>query len=649
MLELNLYSFSTQNYSRSHFELIVVDDGSADGTGPMCRNLNLSINIKLISNNQAQGEARACNQGAGLAEGELLIFCRGDTIQGPDFIQNHIDLQGGRDDLVLGSRPLFLNKCYSHYYDTLVKHQLDEFKSVHKHLPDNLESQAVMRVLEPGRLAAAPDWVQKHSLALADPNLDELYDWERSPAAWLTCDTLNVSMSRRLFTKAGGFDNGFHAYGVADWELGYRSQQMGAVFNCCKSVGNYLQVRPPAHNSRWEDWDRNLAYFYRKHNNPDLYLLESFFSQGLNKYIRVLNQYRELCENPRTAEIARTFQSLSKAFITRHFDNKAEEIAGLDMLSLRSKQVWMEANYPEIYRETVKLLDPYLPGDKIKLWHIFKPHNRFWGMIGPKPRAWHMHFSEPDFRRIDQYSRLDDDFDKTAGSDGETVHSMEVSYKLPNWLEVWTACIMPDGRAGSENSIDFDKYLPENCPPGGEILFPLLAWAKERVLELCNGRYSGIEPASRWQAELLLWQSLSEISRPCLNMQMAFFVRQESSIIRNGQAIHTAAELYRRFVCDCLQGGLQIIISDYPVWARLCATLVTQWLDAICGFLDASSGVSRMRQLNMELGPEYRSLLPLVEQTRFMRDGSKLKACSPIEAGFLQRIFDGDTLLFAAN
>lgn len=649
MLELNLYSFSTQIYPHSRFELIVVDDGSDDGTASMYSNLNLPIDIKLINNRQAQGEARALNQAAGLAEGELLIFCRGDTIQGPDFIQNHIDLQGGRDDLVLGSRPLFLNRCYSHYYDTLVKHQLDEFKSVHKHLPDNLENQAVMRVLEPGRLAATPDWVQNHSVALADPNLDELYDWERSPAAWLACDILNVSMSRRLFTKAGGFDNGFHAYGVADWELGYRLQQMGAVFKCCKSVGNFLQVRPPAHNSRWEDWDRNLAYFYRKHNNPDLYFLESVFSQGLNKYIRVLNQYRQVCESPRTAEIARMFQSLSKAFITRHFDNKAEEIVDLDMLSLRSKQVWMESNYPEMYRETVKLLDPYLPGDKIKLWHIFKPHNRFWGMIGPKPRAWHMHFSRPYFWRIHQYSRVDDDFDKVAGSDGETVHSPEAEHNLPVWLEVWTACIMPDGRADSGNSLDFDDYLPENCPPGGEILFPLLAWAREGALELRNGRYSQIEPASRRRAELLLWQSLSEISRPCLNMQMAFFARQESSIIRNDNEINNQAELYRRFAYDCLQGGLQVIISDYPVWARLSAVLVFQWLDAIRGFLDAGPGLSSARQLLIELAPEYRRLLPLVEQTRFMRDGSKLKADLPIEAGFLQSIFDGETLLFAVN
>lgn len=200
---------------------------------------------------------------------------------------------------------------------------------------------------------------------------------------------------------------------------------------------------------------------------------------------------------------------------------------------------------------------------------------------------------------------------------------------------------MPDGIAdvnynGEAKHLNLSKFTP--C---SEIFIPVMLWSKSRITDLSN-RYFDLDREYRSRAESLLLESMSKLSQPCLNLQLAFFARQERTL--NGHAKEKSSDLYRRFVYDCLQGGLQVFISDYPVLARLNATLVIQWIEIMKNIRDSQPDGASLPII--ETSPDYFRLIPLAEQTKFMRDSRELRIFSKAEAEFLQRVFNGDIGLF---
>jgi GT2 family glycosyltransferase len=66
--------------TESPFELIVVDNGSSDGTPAyLARLAERNPNVRLIANESNRGFAAACNQGAALAAGEVLVLLNDDA------------------------------------------------------------------------------------------------------------------------------------------------------------------------------------------------------------------------------------------------------------------------------------------------------------------------------------------------------------------------------------------------------------------------------------------------------------------------------------------------------------------------------------------------------------------------------------------
>lgn len=62
---------------QDHYEIIVVDNASADETAQWC--LYAPLEMRLVLNHENRGFAAAANFGAQLARGELLLFCNPDV------------------------------------------------------------------------------------------------------------------------------------------------------------------------------------------------------------------------------------------------------------------------------------------------------------------------------------------------------------------------------------------------------------------------------------------------------------------------------------------------------------------------------------------------------------------------------------------
>jgi glycosyltransferase involved in cell wall biosynthesis len=84
LLRSCLASIYAQNYSRSHYEVIVVDGGSTDGTHGLCREFP---KIRFMVERK-HGLAYARNKGAELARGDIVAYTDDDCIVDRHWLKN---------------------------------------------------------------------------------------------------------------------------------------------------------------------------------------------------------------------------------------------------------------------------------------------------------------------------------------------------------------------------------------------------------------------------------------------------------------------------------------------------------------------------------------------------------------------------------
>ncbi len=95
------------------YEVIVVDNHSTDETPAFLA--GLGGDVKIITNNENLGFAKACNQGAQAAKGEYLVFLNNDTIPQAGWLSALVDeVKTHSDVAVVGSKLLYEDKTVQH-------------------------------------------------------------------------------------------------------------------------------------------------------------------------------------------------------------------------------------------------------------------------------------------------------------------------------------------------------------------------------------------------------------------------------------------------------------------------------------------------------------------------------------------------------
>ncbi|MFH0997447.1 MAG: glycosyltransferase family 2 protein [Pseudomonadota bacterium] len=99
--------------SKYAYELIVVDNASSDGSGEYLN--GLKDKIISIHNVENKGFAKACNQGAKVANGEYLLFLNNDTIVTEHWVDVLIEeLDIDPDVAIAGNKLLFPDETIQH-------------------------------------------------------------------------------------------------------------------------------------------------------------------------------------------------------------------------------------------------------------------------------------------------------------------------------------------------------------------------------------------------------------------------------------------------------------------------------------------------------------------------------------------------------
>jgi glycosyltransferase involved in cell wall biosynthesis len=181
LLRACLHSFEQQSASAETFEVVVVIDGSTDGTAEMLSAYRPVFAVRVLRQEQA-GAAAARNLGATAARGRVLLFVDDDMTASRSLVAAHLAAQAN-DDAVVG------------------------VGVIHRRIPCGADRFAQLR-------AQASHEHYEHLLA--------------RPLTHLDCYGGNFSVSRYLFEQVEGFSVDLPM--LNDYEFAYRLHEAGARF-----------------------------------------------------------------------------------------------------------------------------------------------------------------------------------------------------------------------------------------------------------------------------------------------------------------------------------------------------------------------------------------------------------------------------------
>src|SRR5438105_538751 len=88
-VERLLTALGEQTHPAAQFEVIVVDDGSTDGTPERLETLYPAFSLRLLRQ-QHQGPAQARNLGVSHALADLVLFLDDDVVPAVDLVEVHL-------------------------------------------------------------------------------------------------------------------------------------------------------------------------------------------------------------------------------------------------------------------------------------------------------------------------------------------------------------------------------------------------------------------------------------------------------------------------------------------------------------------------------------------------------------------------------
>jgi glycosyltransferase involved in cell wall biosynthesis/peptidoglycan/xylan/chitin deacetylase (PgdA/CDA1 family) len=206
------------------FEVIVVVDGSTDGTADALHSLASQMPVRILEQPN-RGAAVARNQGARAARGDILLFLDDDMEAAPDLVAEHVRCHGEEPTIVIG------------------------------HLP--LHPESPVGILRAGIHAWAEERLARLAAADAAPGYEDLL-------------TGQMSIPRETFQTLGGFDSAFTkdgAFGNEDLDFGRRAREHGVrlVFNSRAISWQHYVVTPAAYLRQRRDLGAADVVFARKY------------------------------------------------------------------------------------------------------------------------------------------------------------------------------------------------------------------------------------------------------------------------------------------------------------------------------------------------------------------------------------------------
>lgn len=253
LLERTLLSLLEQTLDKSLFEVIVVDDGSSDGSDLLVQEFQSKIPIKyFFQDDDGFRVAKARNLGIQHVEFSTILFFDSGMIASSKLLQLHFDRQKAQSDLIIIGLSFGVNE-----YDTRCANEIEEI----------IQNNSIDNAFE--KMGMLPQ--------LKDCRIDYLttinFQLECTSIPWILFWTGHVSVSTSAVKRVGGFDEWFHSWGGEDVELGLRLFQLGCRFELLSSIESLHYPHAKDAAKKQAESQKNIQYIHQKHQLESTRLL----------------------------------------------------------------------------------------------------------------------------------------------------------------------------------------------------------------------------------------------------------------------------------------------------------------------------------------------------------------------------------------
>ena len=256
LLGHTLESLARQRMPREEFEVIVVDDGSSDGTAELVADYTDRLQLKyFFQEDRGNRSSLARNVGATNARSDVCVFVDDGVILHSGCVQAHVASHEAADGPVA-----VCGYVYGFNLD-------NEDAEVMEQELDFTDADGVI-----DRLEREHRWldVREKFYKRYDDDFADL------PAPWVIYWSCNVSAPTALVREVGGFDETLTNWGGEDLDLGYRLHRAGARF----IVNRRASAFHVPHEKNYLDNEAEVAVNYRaiaaKYDTPITRLLPEF-------------------------------------------------------------------------------------------------------------------------------------------------------------------------------------------------------------------------------------------------------------------------------------------------------------------------------------------------------------------------------------
>mgnify|MGYP006188372629 CR=1 FL=1 len=264
LLDLTLQSLCAQEDSFRKFEVIVVDDGSADDTRSVVNRYIDTLDIRYyFQTDQGFRVSATRNAGIALAKYKVSLFLDAGMVAKRNLIRTHWNLHNKHSNVaVIG-----------------MSFGLEEFASVDSGVIENMlatyDSETAFKKLA-------------NYTALYDCRYDYLSEISFQVGSrsypWVLFWTGHVSCPTKTLRQIHGFDENFTSWGGEDVELGIRLHNHGCKFVILEELMTINYPHPRSEPEKRKSSLENIHYIHELHRSKGT---EMLFTKGWRDIISV--------------------------------------------------------------------------------------------------------------------------------------------------------------------------------------------------------------------------------------------------------------------------------------------------------------------------------------------------------------------------